>query len=216
MKNHSQVLRLVALIVSLFPFALHVPAVLAQEKPIRVRAMGEELGDEALAAANYYSALDNYRVTWAGLQSSADSPARQLRLEALAAKMAKASVKGDAPSTETSEFHSQKGQAFFKLAKSPADFEKAVQEFEMAVSGPSIGGPGAKIYSVVGGAPWVFEYHFNLATAYKSAGQLNKALGSSKIATILALSDKDRRDALALRAQIEAAIEIRVSQARGQ
>ncbi len=203
-----QVLRLVALIVLLFPFTLHVPAVLAQQTPmqptLRIIPMGEELGDQWLAAGNYYSALTNYDEAWRKLKAQGDSPAIQLRLEALAEKMVKASAKGDTPARETSEFHSQKGQALFKLAKSPADFEKAVREFELAVSFPPYGQ----------GAPWVFEYHFNLATAYKSAGQLNKALGSSKIATILALSDKDRRDALALRAHIEAAIEIRVSQTR--
>ncbi len=97
---------------------------------------------------------------------------------------------------EEAEFHAQKGAAFVKLAKSPADFERAAKEFQTAVSL----------------APWNAEYHYNLAVCYKSAEQFNSALASLKFAQILARDDKERRDTLGLRAEIEAAQEMAAKQ----
>ena len=79
-----------------------------------------------------------------------------------------------------------------KLAKGPADYVKAQNEFTVATTL----------------APWVFEYHYNLAIARKSAADFNGAISSAKLAKILAQNEKDRRDANGLRAEIEAAQDI--------
>lgn len=97
---------------------------------------------------------------------------------------------------EQAEFHAQKGAAFARLAKTPADFERAAKEFQAAINI----------------APWISEYHYNLAICYKSAEQFNPALASLRFAQILAHDEKARRDTLGLRAEIEAAQEMAASQ----
>src|SRR6266496_2906206 len=55
------------------------------------------------------------------------------------------------------EYHAQKGAAFAELAKEPADFQRAVEEFEQAIQL----------------APWVGEYHYNAALMLKSKGGIS-------------------------------------------
>ena len=105
----------------------------------------------------------------------------------MAAALAKVSA---APAVaEDADFHLGKGAALLKDPKIAA--ERAVKEFQDAVNL----------------APWVYDYHFNLASALKLAGQFPTALAYCKYARNLALNDKDRRDAAALRGEIEAATE---------
>jgi tetratricopeptide (TPR) repeat protein len=92
---------------------------------------------------------------------------------------------------EDAEFHNLKGAAFVKLAKSVADFERAAKEFQSA--------------SAL--APWRSEYHYNQAVCLRSAEQYGRALTAVRFAQILARDDGERREALALRAEVEAAQE---------
>ncbi len=57
-------------------------------------------------------------------------------------------------------------------------------------------------------APWVADYHYNLAKSQKSAGQLSSALKTLRFADILAKGQQESMDILALRAEIEAMLEI--------
>jgi tetratricopeptide (TPR) repeat protein len=93
---------------------------------------------------------------------------------------------------EDAEFHALKGAAFVKQAGDAAAFAKAAAEFQAAITI----------------APWVGEYHYNLAVCEKSAGQFAAARTAAKFAQILARDDKERHDCLALRAELEAAQEL--------
>lgn len=168
--------------------------------PIVIRALTmEESGDKDMARGRYESALWSYSM-WGGysdLGSYENDPnmqEMQAYRERLTGKMIAALAKMSKPPAipETAEFRARKGAAFVKLAKTPADYAKAVKEFEWAASM----------------APWVFDYRFNLAVAYKLAEQFKAALNSLKLAKLLAQSDKDRRDINGLRAEIEAAQEM--------
>jgi tetratricopeptide (TPR) repeat protein len=171
--------------------------------PIVVRATTtEQAGDEKIAAGQFADAIFYYKTQWASFmvgRNDGDADTLAAR-ERLVAKMAAAVVKLDKPLTipENAEFSAQKGAAFINLAKTPADssnFPKAVKEFQEAVNL----------------APWVFNYHFNLAVAYKSDGQFKLALNSLALAKLLAPNDNERHDALKLRAEIEAAQEMAAS-----
>lgn len=93
---------------------------------------------------------------------------------------------------EDAEFRSMKGTAFVKQAGDAAAFAKAAAEFQAAIVA----------------APWVGEYHYNLAVCEKSAGHFSAAQSALKFAQILARDDKERRDNLALRADLEATQEL--------
>lgn len=93
---------------------------------------------------------------------------------------------------EEAEFRAEKGAAFVKLAKNPVDFERAAKEFQAA--------------TIL--APWIGEYHYNLAVCYKSAEQFDPALTALKFAQLFSREDRERRDALILRAEVEAAQEM--------
>ena len=93
------------------------------------------------------------------------------------------------------EYHAQKGAAFAELAKEPADFQRAVAEFQQAIQL----------------APWVGEYHYNTALMLKSKGgtsDLEAAMRAIKLARLLAKDDKEKRDATALSAKLEVALEV--------
>lgn len=165
-------------------------------QPFVVRGMSmEEAGDKKMAEGSYESALWHYS-KWGAFSAGfgEDNPDTHAYRERLVGKMAAVIAKMAKPPVipEYSEFHAQKGAALVKLAKTPADFAKAVKEFQDAVNQ----------------APWVFNYHFNLAVAYKLAGQFKFALNSLNLARLLVPSDKDRRDMNGLRAEIEAAQEM--------
>ncbi|MBK8303479.1 MAG: hypothetical protein IPK98_08830 [Chloracidobacterium sp.] len=173
-------------------FVMSVQAQLVTVHPVTP----EQSGDENAAAGKYAAAIDQYKTAWLGWfigRNEADADLRSAH-ERLAGKMGAALAKMTSPPipSEDADFHAQKGAAFVKLAKTPLDFLKAASQFQEAVNG----------------APWVFDYHFNLAVAYKSAGQFKDALYSLSLAKLLAANEKDRRDANALRAEIEAAQEI--------
>ena len=93
---------------------------------------------------------------------------------------------------EEAEFHALKGAAFVKQAGDAAAFAKAAGEFQAAIAI----------------APWVGEYHFNLAVCEKSAGRFPSALAALKLAQIFARDDQARHDCLVLRADLEAAQEL--------
>ena len=162
----------------------------------------EQSGDENAAAGKHAEAIAQYKTAWLGWfigRNEADADLRSAH-ERLAGKMgatlAKMTTRPTIP--EDADFHAQKGAAFVKLAKTPLDFLKAAGQFQEAVNA----------------APWVFDYHFNLAVAHKSAGQFKDALYSLSLAKLLAANEKDRRDANGLRAEIEAANEIASDPAR--
>ncbi len=172
----------------------------AFSQPVVVRASTpEQAADEKLAAGEYAGAISLFKTQWiscaAGMnEGNADTQATRERLgEKMANAVAKMTSR-PAISDET-ELHALKGAAFVKNAASAGDFEKAVKEFQDAVNG----------------APWMFDYQFNLAVSLKSAKQFKFALGYAKVAKLLAQTDKDRHDALALRAEIEAAGEMAAS-----
>ena len=194
------------LIVLLFVLLTALGAAYAQSlpqptaTPIAVRATTpEQSGDEKMAAGQYADAIFYYKTQWASFMVGRNEgdPDTLAARERLVGKMAAAVGKLDkAPAIpENAEFSGQKGTAFVKLAKTPADFARAVKEFQDAVNL----------------APWVFDYHFNLAVAYKSAEQFKLALNSLMLAKLLAPNDNERRDALKLRAEIEAAQEMAAS-----
>ena len=194
------------LIALLFLLLTSLGAVYAQSlplptaTPIAVRATTpEQSGDEKMAAGQYADAIFYYKTQWASFmvgRNDGDVDTLVAR-ERLIGKMAAGVAKMDKPLAipENAEFSAQKGAAFVKLAKTPADFAKAVKEFQEAVNL----------------APWIFDYHFNLAVAYKSAEQFKLALTSLVLAKLLAKNEDERRDALKLRAEIEAAQEMAAS-----
>ena len=60
-------------------------------------------------------------------------------------------------------------------------------------------------------APWVGEYHYNTALMLKSkagSSDLEAAMRSIKLARLLAKDDKEKRDATALSAKLEVALEV--------
>ena len=165
--------------------------------PIAIRATTpEQAGDEKAAAGEYAGAIALYQKQWiscaAGInEGNAETQATRERLAEKLGNTLTKYQKSPVLSDET-ELYALKGAAFVKNAKSPADYEKAVKEFQDAVNG----------------APWMFDYQFNLAVALKSAKQFKFALGYARVAKLLAQTDKDRHDALGLRAEIEAAGEM--------
>ena len=93
---------------------------------------------------------------------------------------------------EHAEFCALKGAAFVKQAGDATDYAKAAAEFQAAIAL----------------APWVGDYHYNLAFCEKSAGHFSAAQTAIKFAQIFARDDKERHDCLALRAELEAAQEL--------
>lgn len=161
----------------------------------------EQSGDSKMASGDFAGAVKDYSQQWISWMAgkAEDDPETQKNRERLAEKLSKAIAKLSAlPAvSDDTKLHAQKGAAFVKLAKSQAEFEKAVAEFQEAVNL----------------APWNYNYQFNLSVALKSAGHLKTALGFAKVAKLLAQNDNERDDAIALRAEIEAAGEIAVSAA---
>jgi len=111
-----------------------------------------------------------------------------------ARKLAELSKRLDPPPAvpEDAEFRALKGAAFVKQASDAAAFARAAAEFNAAIAL----------------APWIGEYHFNLAVCEKSAGHFPAALAALKLAQIFARDDQGRRDCLVLRAELEAAQEL--------
>ena len=186
---------LTSLIASISNYAQTLPA--PSTTPIKIVATSpEESGDKEMQNGKFDAAIASYRQQWASYAAgfAEGNVETQGARERLSEKMGKAlSNLTKAPTiSEETELHALKGAEFVKQAKAPADFEKAVKEFQDAVNG----------------APWMFDYHFNLAVALKSATKYKIALGYAKLAKLLAQNDKDRRDALGLRAEIEAAQEM--------
>ena len=68
-----------------------------------------------------------------------------------------------------------RGQAAFELAKSPADFDNAVSEFQAAVSA----------------APWHADAYYNLGVAQEKAGKPAEAMSNFKLYLLAAPSAKD-------------------------
>ena len=147
-------------------------------------------------------------LTWLSLADShAQSPREQFKTavaafqknatEDTARKLAELYKQLDPPPAvpEDAEFRALKGAAFVKQAGDAAAFAKAAVEFQAAIAA----------------APWVGEYHYNLAVCEKSAGRFSAAQTALKFARILARDDKERRDNLALRADLEAAQELGVA-----
>ena len=170
--------------------------------PAVARPMSEKWGDEFAAVGNYREAFSNYRSVWSSWQifgraqagKGSIDPETQENLERLMKKMAGSLEKLNPPPAvpEEAVFAAQKGISFFKLAKDVRDFKAAAEQFEAALSI----------------APWVSDYHYNLAKIQKTAGQLPSALRTLRLAAILAKDKQESRDILALRAEIEAMSEI--------
>jgi tetratricopeptide (TPR) repeat protein len=115
---------------------------------------------------------------------------QESRIERLAVILSKLSKTPTIP--DDAVLHAQKGIGFTQAAKSPADFAKAIKEFQYALNS----------------APWVFDYYFNLASVFNAAGQFKDALNILALAKILAANDEDRKDVISLRAKIEVAQEM--------
>jgi tetratricopeptide (TPR) repeat protein len=169
------------------------------QEPVVARPMSEAWGDELVAKNQYRGAFDQYRSQWSAWQIIMRASAKnghvdkkaQENLVRLTKKMADALTKYSPPPAvpEGAMFSAQKGAAFVKLAKDVRDYQAAAEQFEVALWQ----------------APWVSDFHYNLAVCQKNAGQFEPALMSLQFAAILA---KDKRDILALRAEIEAMSEI--------
>ena len=170
----------------------------AQEAVV-ARPMSEAWGDELVAKGKYRYAFDQYSSQWGMWQIRMRAYAKkghvdkvaQENLVRLTEKMADALAKFSPPPvvSEGAMFNAQKGASFVKLAKDVRDYQAAAEQFEVA------------LWST----PWVSDFHYNLAVCQKNAGQFEAALLSLQFAAILA---KDKRDILALRAEIEAMSEI--------
>jgi len=115
---------------------------------------------------------------------------QERKIERLAVILSKLSKSPTIP--DDAELYEQKGIGFMEAARAPADFALAIKEFQHALNS----------------APWVFDFYFNLAMAYKAAGQFKDALNILAHAKILAANDKDRKDVISLRAKIEVAQEM--------
>lgn len=169
------------------------------QKPLEVRAMSEAWGDELLAKGSYRDAFDQYESQWRGWQIILRADAKKgfvsneakKNLVRLTEKMADTLDKFSPPPavSENAMFSAQKGASFVKQARDVRDYQAAAEQFEIALWA----------------APWVSDFHYNLAVCQKKAGQLAPALMSLQFAAILT---KDRRHILALRAEIEAMSEI--------
>jgi hypothetical protein len=141
----------------------------------------------ALAASAYaQSTRDQFKTAVAAFQQNAT--------EDTARKLAELYKQLNPPPgvPEDAEFRALKGAAFFKQASDISAFGKAAAEFRAAIAI----------------APWVGEYHYNLAISEKSAGRFDAAQAAIKFAQIFARDDKERRECLALRAELEAAQEL--------
>lgn len=165
----------------------------SSQEPIHVRASTpEQLGDMHMASGEYDAALRDYAQQWVSVAAgfSENAPETQTFRERIVGKMAQALARMDKrpAATEYSEFHSRKGFTFIKFAETRADFAKAIKEYQAAVNQ----------------SPWVFIYHFQLAVAYQATGQFKFALNSLSLASLLASTDKNRRDVNGLKAEIEA------------
>ena len=156
-------------------------------------AQTEATGDEKMAAGKYADALADYTKQWATYPLGYPNPTAEIfaSRERLLGKMAAVLPKFTKPPivSDDGELQYQKGVSFMKLAKTPEDFQKAGDAFMAAVNI----------------APWAFDHWFNMVVARKSGGDFVSALRNAKIAKILAQNDNDRRAALTLRAEIEAA-----------
>jgi hypothetical protein len=93
---------------------------------------------------------------------------------------------------EAAEFRALKGFAFVKQAADDSAFAKCAAEFQAAVAA----------------APWVGEYHYNVAVCEKSSGRFSAAQTALTFAQIFARDEKERRDCLALQADLEVAQEL--------
>ncbi len=182
-----------------FCFPLAVPA---QQEPVPVRAVTIETGHSVLAEGDYRGAFRIYSGTlwiipYGSLQLYRERGQTQqydeqvVYVEKIVQGLAACVAKLDSPPAvpEDAEFHALKGAAFVKQAGDAAAFAKAAAEFRAAITT----------------APWVGEYHYNLAVCEKSAGQFGAARTAAKFAQILARDAKERRECLALRAELEAA-----------
>lgn len=169
------------------------------QEPVAARPMSEAWGDEFVAKGKYRDAFHQYTSEWSAWQIRMRAYAKKGRVDKeaqenlvrLTKKMADALAKFSPPPvvSEGAMFNAQKGVSFVKLAKDVRDYQAAAEQFEAA------------LWS----APWVSDFHYNLAVCQKNAGQFEAALLSLQFAAILA---KDKRDILALRAEIEAMSEI--------
>lgn len=167
------------------------------------RPMSEAWGDELEAKGNYRDAFSQYRAIWQQWQIIDRAETKdgrsyyretQENLERLMKKIARTLEKFNPPPAIPDEaiFAAQKGSSFFKLAKDVRDFKAAAEQYQLALWM----------------APWVSDYHYNLAVSQKSAGQLEAALRTVRLAAILARDKTETHDILALRAEIEAMLEI--------
>jgi tetratricopeptide (TPR) repeat protein len=166
------------------------------------RPMSEAWGDELEAKGQYRDALHQYTAIWSQVQilarinASKDrlDPSNQEDLERLTKKVA-ATLRMLNPSPAVPNeavLHAEKGASFVKHARDLRDFNDAAEQFELALSI----------------APWVGDYHYNLAICQKSSGQLAAALRTLRLAALLATDAKETRDIYALRGEIEAMQEI--------
>lgn len=166
------------------------------------RPMSEAWGDEYVAKGKYRDAFSQYKAiygNWLGIdrlnaERGIFNRETQDHLERLLKKIARTLEKLNPPPTIPDEavFAAQKGSSFFKLAKDVRDFKAAAEQYQLALWM----------------APWVGDYHYNLAVSQKSAGQLEAALRTVRLAAILARDKAETQDILALRAEIEAMLEI--------
>lgn len=171
-------------------------------QPLHARPMSEAWGEEYEAAGNYRQAFRQYRGVYQSWQLIDRGNAKmgihdretQEHLERLLKKIARTLEKINPPPAipDGAVFAAQKGRAFFKLAKDVRDFKAAAEQFELALES----------------APEVGDYHYNLSVSQKSAGQLEAALRTARLAAILARDKTEAHDILALRAEIEAMLEI--------
>jgi tetratricopeptide (TPR) repeat protein len=171
-------------------------------QPVQARPMSEAWGEEYEAAGNYRQAFRQYCAIYQSWQLIDRGNAKrgildretQEHLERLLKKIARTLEKLNPPPAipEGAVFAAEKGRAFFKLAKDVRDFKAAAEQFELAL----------------GIAPEVGDYHFNLAVSQKSAGQLEAALRTARLAAILARDKTEAHEILALRAEIEAMLTI--------
>lgn len=196
------VIRIVMFSFALFILLINVPAQtqpkpVPEPTPIVVRTesawcdkyFNEGNFEEAWnhCSGSYGSVVYNFGNTGNRSELQQSEERRIERLAVILSKLTKAPK-----ISEDAELHEQKGIGFMEAAKSPADFTKAINEFQLAVNF----------------APWVFDYYFNLAMAYKAAGQFKDALNILALAKILAVNDKDRKDVISLKAKIEVAQEM--------
>src|SRR5438309_11081173 len=117
-----------------------------------------------IASAHAQSAREQFQTAVAAYQASA--------AEDNVRKLAELYKQLDLPPAvpEDAEFRAMKGTAFVKQAGDAAAFAKAAAEFQAAIVA----------------APWVGEYHYNLAVCEKSAGHFSAAQSELKFAQILA------------------------------